>query len=318
VLFAVPLIVRASPGLSTPAALPAGNVPTSICYQGTLSNASGAPIDAAVNMTFAIYDASAGGNALWMETQPAVTVARGYFNVYLGDVNPLSSALFSGQTPLYLGVKVGSDSEMTPRLRIASIPYAFAAQAAPPCGGTVCSGSCVSLSGDPLNCGSCGNVCPPPANGFATCADGACGWGCDYGWDDCDNNPDNGCEIDKISDANNCGTCGNVCFTPNGFSACTAGACVLGGCNAGYSNCGGACVNLNGDLLNCGTCGYACPGPANGYPACTAGACVLGGCNAGYSNCGGACVNLSGDPLNCGTCGHVCGSGQSCVAGACQ
>jgi hypothetical protein len=35
---------------------------------------------------------------------------------------------------------------------------------------------------DPSNCGSCGNSCPAPASGFASCTAGQCGTACQPGW----------------------------------------------------------------------------------------------------------------------------------------
>ena len=56
------------------------------------------------------------------ETQ-TVTVDQGAFTVQLGAVSALDLSLFDGST-LYLGIKVGSDAEMTPRLAFGSVPYA--------------------------------------------------------------------------------------------------------------------------------------------------------------------------------------------------
>lgn len=98
-----------------------------IGYQGRLANAAGQPINATVSITFALYDVAANGTALWSETQPAVQVQNGIFSVRLGDVTPLQSNLFN-RPDLWLGVKVGTDPEMTPRSRLASVAYAFNAQ----------------------------------------------------------------------------------------------------------------------------------------------------------------------------------------------
>lgn len=45
-----------------------------------------------------------------------------------------------------------------------------------------CSGQCVTLATDPVNCGACGNRCPAVANGTPTCAGGTCGFACDPGF----------------------------------------------------------------------------------------------------------------------------------------
>jgi hypothetical protein len=74
-------------------------------------------------MTFAIYTASAGGTPQWGETK-SVVVNDGLFSTLLGDVAPLNLAIFNGQ-PLFLGVKVGTDPEATPRQRLAYTPYSL-------------------------------------------------------------------------------------------------------------------------------------------------------------------------------------------------
>jgi hypothetical protein len=326
-LAAIPLIVRASPG-EVPA--PTGNVPTTICYQGTLSDPSGAPVHGPVNMVFSIYEVPAGGVAVWTETQN-VSVSSGYFNVYLGDVQPLSYSVFSGATPLYLGVRVAADAEMIPRTRVASVPYAFGAQAAPPCGGALCSGRCVVLASDPLNCGTCGNVCPTYLNTIPACGSGTCGFICSGGFANCDTNAGTGCEININTDANNCGSCGHICTAANGTPVCTNGLCGVQSCNAGYANCdndpsNGCEVDLATDVNNCNSCGTVCGGVPNGTPGCSNSTCGVGSCNVGWGNCNG----LSGDGCemnvftnlsNCGTCSHACSTNNcspACTSGACN
>jgi hypothetical protein len=109
-------------------ALAQAQVPQLINYQGVLKDSFGTPINATVNMTFAIYDVSSGGTALWSETQNGVPVAGGLFNVHLGSTTPLPADLFSGGENRWLGVKVGADLEMTPRHQIVSVGYALKAE----------------------------------------------------------------------------------------------------------------------------------------------------------------------------------------------
>jgi len=88
-------------------------------------------------MSFTIYDAETGGASQWTETQGSVAVNKGIFNVILGsgsdgnpettgDNNPISPSVFYS-SQRWLGVKVGSDSEMTPRQKLTSVPYAYSA-----------------------------------------------------------------------------------------------------------------------------------------------------------------------------------------------
>ena len=94
-------------------------IPQKINYQGYLTNAAGVPVNGTVQMVFSIYNA--GGTALWTETQN-VPVASGVYNVNLGEVTPITLAF---DVPYYLGVRVGTDPEMTPRKALTSVGYAF-------------------------------------------------------------------------------------------------------------------------------------------------------------------------------------------------
>ncbi|MDM8550394.1 hypothetical protein QUF72_09960 [Desulfobacterales bacterium HSG2] len=99
-----------------------------INYQGYLADTGGSPVSDTVKMTFRLYNTSAGGSALWTETHNSVTVSQGIFNVVLGGVNGLTEGLFD--EPLYLGMSVGSDSEMTPRRELTSTAYSIRAGSA--------------------------------------------------------------------------------------------------------------------------------------------------------------------------------------------
>jgi hypothetical protein len=107
-------------------------VPSTFTQQGRLFNLDGTLPAGPVAMSFAIYDSATATTALWTETQ-TVTLSEGFFSVQLGSSTtfasaaPLVSALRAG-SPLYLGVTVESDSEMTPREEMVSVPYAMIAQ----------------------------------------------------------------------------------------------------------------------------------------------------------------------------------------------
>lgn len=121
-----------------------------------------------------------------------------------------------------------------------------------------------------------------------------------------------------LTDANNCGTIGNVC--PMG-EACVGGMCRCGStgasCGAGSACCGGGCVPTAADPMNCGGCGVVCGANA---PNCVAGTCqcgtnpacvppaLLGGL--GESCCSGTCV--ANTDSSCG-CGVSCTSPDACV-----
>jgi uncharacterized protein (TIGR02145 family) len=100
-------------------------VPLLINYQARLVNpATSMPVtDGAYTITFSIYDAAAGGELLWTETQ-SVQLVNGIYSILLGSLNPLNSDLFTGPER-YLGVTVGTDPEMVPRKQLVSVPYAL-------------------------------------------------------------------------------------------------------------------------------------------------------------------------------------------------
>jgi len=117
-------------------------VPRLINYQGTLTDKLGAPVPAGnYSIQFSIYDVSTGGTALWTEkwdaTTSQVTTANGIFNVVLGVYTSIPATFFAEHPVSYLGVKVGTDSEMLPRQRIVSVAYAFAAGNGVPKGGII-------------------------------------------------------------------------------------------------------------------------------------------------------------------------------------
>ena len=105
--------------------LAAAPVPATVGYQGRLYDQSGNPISGTLSVVFSLYAAASGGTAVWSETQ-SISVTAGYFMVQLGSVTPFGTSAFDG-TVRYLGVKVGTDAEMTPRASVASVPYALAA-----------------------------------------------------------------------------------------------------------------------------------------------------------------------------------------------
>jgi hypothetical protein len=98
--------------------------PNLVNYQGVLKDSGGNPLTGTYSITFSLYSVSSGGTALWTETQGSVSVSNGLFSVLLGSVTPLTPSEFSG-TNRWLGVTVGGDPEMTPRQRIASVPYSL-------------------------------------------------------------------------------------------------------------------------------------------------------------------------------------------------
>jgi len=91
------------------------------------------------------------------------------------------------------------------------------------CDNNVGSGCEIDTNNNISHCGSCSNPCTPPSNASAACTNGTCGLGtCNSGYDDCNNNPGDGCEKAILSDPNNCGGCGIKC----GSGSCSGGVCA--------------------------------------------------------------------------------------------
>ena len=101
-----------------------------IPYQGRIANASGQAITGTQPMIFRLYNAASGGVSLWEESRVgpnSVPVSDGLFNVMLGSLSALPQNLIAGNQNLWLGIMVGSDNEMTPRVQLGSVPFAMSA-----------------------------------------------------------------------------------------------------------------------------------------------------------------------------------------------
>jgi hypothetical protein len=97
-----------------------------INFQGKLTNTDGTNVtNGTYSIVFSIYTVSSGGSNVWTETQPSVSVTDGVFRVALGSVTALPGSVDFNTNALYLGIKVGADAEMTPRVQFTAAPYAF-------------------------------------------------------------------------------------------------------------------------------------------------------------------------------------------------
>jgi len=124
---------------------------------------------------------------------------------------------------------------------------------------TRCSGTCLDLTGNFNNCGSCGNVCKTGQ----TCSTSQCR--CPTGYDSCTSASATTLCQDKVSaDANNCGACGTVC--PTG-ATCVNSVCQ---CPTGKIACNKTCIDPATDKSNCGVCGTTCTSTQQ----CLYGACL--------------------------------------------
>ena len=121
-----------------------GFPPSLMSYQGFLVDANGAGLapnnPQNFSVVFRIYGSPKGTDRVWTEAQ-TVTIDKGNFSVVLGEggsegseVRPDLATVFNWNkaSDLYIGITVKgvSDSEILPRLRLLTSPYAFLARTA--------------------------------------------------------------------------------------------------------------------------------------------------------------------------------------------
>jgi hypothetical protein len=97
----------------------ASAVTGSINYQGRLTDIAGEPLSGTYDMTFKLYEVPSRGAVLDVDTH-SVNVTDGLFNTKID----FDQSYFDGRE-LWLGIKVGADSDMTPRQELRPVPYAL-------------------------------------------------------------------------------------------------------------------------------------------------------------------------------------------------
>ncbi len=140
-----------------------------------------------------------------------------------------------------------------------------------------CDGQCVSRSEPEFGCGdsSCQPCFLPNAQTVCDkqlhCAIATC-----FGnFEDCNHDPDDGCEVNKDTDVNHCGSCeAEACDVPGAFPACARGICAIRKCKEGYKDCNrdsddGCEVEVLDNDEHCGGCGLQCESPST----CSEGQC---------------------------------------------
>jgi hypothetical protein len=132
------------------------------------------------------------------------------------------------------------------------------------CGNTVCA----DLNTDVNNCGSCGNVCTPPANARPICTDGGCDYVCNPGY------------VDVNGTCYKVGTCSQPveCFNQVGFCGGSSDPmCICLPTAEGTTD----CAQLRGFCFNC-TSSAQCEAMNPAFPLCvTVGrGCCTGGISA--------------------------------------
>lgn len=217
------------------------------------------------------------------------------------------------------------------------------------CDGDASNGCEADLS-DPQHCGACGTSCggTTASTAVSECVlvtdedDGSesysCNIECEAGFEDCDGDPSNGCEVDLDSNSN-CGSCGNDCRSlyDNASGVCSNRQCQMDACDEGFDDCNAddsdGCEADLSSIDSCGACGVVC-GDENTRRygvECDEGAtpdqnsCWLD-CEDGFRDCDGipnnGCeANIATDPNHCGSCGASCdiaNADSTCINRMCQ
>ncbi len=145
-----------TPGLASAA------VPGTLTEQGRLFDENGDPISGDLVIEFNLYAEATEGTALWTESHN-VTIEDGYFSVQLGSDEAFPAGAFDG-TARFLGITVGTDTEMSPRQEVSSVPYALHA-------GTADSVEWAGIAGFPTPCTTGQYLTGYDASGTAQCAE---------------------------------------------------------------------------------------------------------------------------------------------------
>jgi len=125
-------------------------IPQTMSYQGLLTDAANNRVpDGNYSLTFKIYDVSTGGTELWTESHPTVAVKDGILRVILGSSTPLN---INFNKSLWIGVKIGEGSELSPRMELTSTPYSLGSQVVP-------QGAIIMWSGSPASIPSGWQLC---------------------------------------------------------------------------------------------------------------------------------------------------------------
>jgi len=104
-------------------------VPSTMNFQGKLTDLDGVGIDGPVDITFRLlknYDplTDAPGDTLWLDTYAGVEVHKGLFDVILGSITPLD---LSFGEPCWVELTIAGET-LIPRIELSSVAYAFRAK----------------------------------------------------------------------------------------------------------------------------------------------------------------------------------------------
>ena len=117
-------------------AAPAPGINRKINFQGKVVNKgtlNGTNVaDGSYDFKFTLWDTLSAGTSLWTEVwnsgSTQVPVSSGIFNVALGTYATFPATVNFNSDSLFLSVNYKSDGEMSPRIQMTAVPYAFNAE----------------------------------------------------------------------------------------------------------------------------------------------------------------------------------------------
>ncbi len=205
---------------------------------------------------------------------------------------------------------------------------------APNCGldEKVCGPSCVLITDPAFGCGALGCVPCDETHATADCDTmGSCAIvACDVGWEDCNGDPSDGCEVQTEADPQHCGACNSACVTANATPGCFGGTCTISSCDPGFEDCDASIAtgcerNVGADPTACGSCNNDCTANPGDW-VCNSGVCETSNCPSGFRDCdldpaNGCETNIGTSPAHCGFCNNSCSvpmGAATCNSGTCE
>jgi len=99
-------------------------IPRTLSYQGVLTDNAGKPRpDGNYTFKFCLYGSNSGGSSIWCESK-SLSVKSGLFSTVLGEQTPFGAAVKFDQQ-YWLGIQVGNEPELSPRMALTSVGYSF-------------------------------------------------------------------------------------------------------------------------------------------------------------------------------------------------
>lgn len=106
-------------------------VPGTLSYQGLLTDANGSPLSGSHSVLFNFYTTATNGTAVFSRGPLTVQTYQGLFTVILGNAQGTNNAGIPnlGSTQYFIGIVPDNQTELSPRVTLTAVPYAFTASA---------------------------------------------------------------------------------------------------------------------------------------------------------------------------------------------